>query len=230
MSEPSVTRAFNSSVLPKLAEIGFIRLGGKRYARLRNDVCQFLFLHVESRIKREFMLEYSTILICQPHDVQVLDPGGKFPYGKNGRWYPAHREARLAESVGLVAEQVPKTLIPWYERSITIPGFIDTYSGYLEENPHLARNGHSEFTVACAHARTSDAHSAAAHAEKAIIDYERIYDQRPACEWAKDGAGRCRRLLDSLAQSTTDTLFAQWRSHTIESLKLAALIGPAKKG
>src|SRR5262245_25709843 len=114
MSKPSVTRAFNSTVLPKLTAIGFQNSGGKRYVRVRNDICQFLFLHVESRAEHEFILEYCAMLICQPHDFECLDPGGRFP-GRNGRWYPADNDEQLNESVGLIADQLPQTLIPWYE-------------------------------------------------------------------------------------------------------------------
>lgn len=229
MPKPSVARAINSTVLPSLTAIGFQRFSGKKYVRVRDDICQFLFLHVESRIKREFMLEFCAMLICQPHDFECLDPGGRFPDG-NGRWYPAHNDDRLAESVGLISDQLPQTLIPWYERSISIQGFIETYTAYAERNGHLARNGHSQFTLACAQAKHNNSAVAVTHAKQGIADYEAIYEERPVCEWAKDGAAQCRQLLDALTESSADKLLAEWRSHTIKSLKLEPVIHAENEG
>lgn len=231
MSKPSVVRAFNATVLPHLTAIGFRRSGSKKYVRVRDGICQFLFLHVETRMRREFMLEYSTMLICQPHDFENLDHGGRFPDGKNGRWYPAHSEDRLTESVNVVADQLFDTLVPWYESCISLQGFIDTYGVHAEQQyPALARNGHTQFTLACAHARNCDVSVATTHAKQAIADYNTIYKDRPVCDWAKNGAAWSRQLLTGLIESTFKELLGQWRSHTIESLKLAPVVTPEHKG
>ena len=229
MSNPSVVRVFNSTVLPNLTSIGFQQLGGKKYVRVRDDICQFLFLHVESRIRREFMLEYSAMLIVQPHDFVCLDPGGRLP-DRNGGWYPAHNDQRLTESVGLAADQVRQTLVPWYEGCITIQAFVETYHEYAKRNGHLARNGHAHFTLACAHAKNNEATVAMTHARQAIEDYKAIYTDRPACTWAKIGAERSRQLLDAVTESSHDKLLTQWRSHTIESLKLAPVVDTTNEG
>jgi len=229
MKKPSVVKAFDSEILsPHLAPLGFVRYGNKKYGRVRGDVCQYLFLQVESRMSREFMLEYGAILICQPHESPCLDPGGRFPDGKNGTWYRANSEDSLRRSIDLIAAALPSALIDWLEGSIAIDGFIATYLQWLDKNQHLRKKGHSEFTLACAYALTGEKTVAAEHATQAVRDFEDIYSERPTCDWALDGAQRCKKLLAALRESSTNTLFSDWRTLTVESLKLQPLLGKAR--
>ena len=173
------------------------------------------------------MLEYSAILICQPHEFYCLDPGGQF---QDGRWYSAQTEDRLTKSVELIADEVSNSLIPWYECSFTPEGFLDTYNEYLEQNSYLAHSGHSEFTLACAYAMKNIPTLAERHAEQAIADFESIYNEMPACDWALEGVSKCRQLLDALTVSTTENLLSEWRSHTINALKLQPLVHSESEG
>jgi len=53
-SAPSVTKLFSRDVKPQLLELGFTADGAKRYRRVVDGILQCVFLHVETRIYREF--------------------------------------------------------------------------------------------------------------------------------------------------------------------------------
>ena len=64
MATPSVTKRFSDLVAPDLLALGFTANGNKQYRRVADEVFQGLFLHVETRRHREFVIEYCAFLIC----------------------------------------------------------------------------------------------------------------------------------------------------------------------
>jgi len=56
-SAPSVTKLFSRDIKPQLLALGFAADGSKRYRRVVDGILQCVFFHVETRIRREFMIE-----------------------------------------------------------------------------------------------------------------------------------------------------------------------------
>lgn len=220
-AQPSVTKLFNSQVFPDLAALGFKADGGKTFRRIVGDVCQSVFMHVETRIRREFMLEYSAFLICVPHTSNSLEHGGRFPVGSRGTWYGAHTPERLEQSMAKVRGSLPG-LLDWFRASETLDGFLRTFA---TREMIFYGTGHPAMTQACAHAVLGDFAAAKQLAEQARSEFEQvlakfreIYPKGP--HWAPEYIERAGKLIAAIENSKTDTLLAEWRKLTRDALKL----------
>jgi hypothetical protein len=218
MNKPSVVKAFEEGILqPYLQPLGFKRYGNKRYGRIRGHICQQLFLHVETRLSREFRIEYAAKVICQPHEFDSLDPGGQLPSHRAGS------ESSLKRSIELTASSI-SALTSWYEQSITPTRFLQVYNAFLTERPVLKKNGHSAFTFACGYAALGDCERSIDWAEQAEADFETIYAENPMCDWAVVGADQSRTLKNAVKNGTSAELLETWREFTITQLKLQSLL------
>jgi hypothetical protein len=225
--KPSVVAALKADPFKSLLALGFSQHGGKRFRRLvGRDVAQFVFLHVENRLHRAFMIEYCSILICVPRTFHSLEHGGQFPVGSNGRSYRAEPDEALARSVAFVAAELP-SLLRWFEASATLPGFLDTYRERVaQEPPRMVTNGHTSFTFACGAAALGDLTGARVHAERAMEEFQATHAdfvaQFPAHDhWAPERIERCVHLLDAIGRGQPGPLLEQWRNETS-----AALLSP----
>lgn len=227
MSDPSVTKQFSRVVAPKLLLQGFVADGAKRYSRVVGDIFQGVFLNVETRIRRVFMIEYCALLICEPHTHYSLEHGGRFPVGSRGKWYGADTPERLEQSMTQVQAAVP-ALLDWFQASETLGGFLSTFAAHCaRQPPRLVQNGHSSMTLACGAAARRDPRSARLHAERALLAYEAILasfrQQVPKGEhWAPVCIERARALIVAVDRSATDALLAEWRALTTDALKICA--------
>lgn len=225
MSDPSVTKQFGRDVAPELLSRGFVANGTKRYTRVAGDIFQGVFLHVETRIRREFMIEYCGFLICVPHTHYSLEHGGRFPVGSRGTWYRADTPERLEQSMARVKAAVP-ALLDWFQASETLEGFHSSFSSHCAtQPPRLVQNGHTAMTLACGAAALGDLRSAKQHAEQALSEYESILasfreDYPMADHWAPQWIERARSLISAIESSATSTLLASWRTLTVDALKI----------
>ena len=223
MSQPSVAKAFSDTIVPMLTGAGFTRDGAKRFRRVRGQVCQCLFLHVESRLRREFMIEYCTFLTVVPHTFYPLDHGGRFPVGShNGTWYRADTDERLAHSVQEVSRHMP-ALMQWFEATGTIQGYISTYVSIRQGQPTgIAHNGHSAFNLACGHLLDGDKAKALEYAVVARDEFDAIIRRTPITEsWAAPCRDRCRDLITCIETAVHHSLLDRWQQVTYDFLKIS---------
>jgi hypothetical protein len=227
MSDPSVAKQFCRVVIPKLLSQGFVTDGAKRCSRVVGDIFQGVFLNVETRIRREFMIEYCAFLVCVPHTQYSLQHGGRFPVGSRGKWYGADTPERLEQSMTQVQAAIP-ALMDWFQASETLDGFLKTFTAHCAtQPPRLVQNGHSSMTLACGAAARRDPHSAKLHAERALFEYEdALASFRQQCpmgeHWAPVCIERARALIAAVDGSATDALLAEWRALTTDALKIRA--------
>lgn len=225
MSHPSVTKQFGLLVVPDLIALGFTSNGTKQFRRVVGDVLQAVFLHVETRIRREFMIEYCSFLISVPHTHYSLEHGGRFPVGSRGTWFRADTPERLDHSMTQVCAAIP-ALLDWFRASGTLSGFLSTFSTHCStQPPALVQNGHTAMTLACGHAATGDFRSARLHAVRALCEFEGILtafraEYPSADHWAPACIERARALVAAIDASTTESLLAEWRTVTSEALKI----------
>jgi hypothetical protein len=208
-----------------LFSVGFIADGVKSYRRVVGDIFQGVFLHVETRIRKEFMIEYCAFLICVPHDHYSLEHGGRFPVGSQATWYRADTPDCLEQSMTRVQAAVP-ALLEWFHASETLEGFLTTFSAHCAtQPPRLVRNGHTSLTLACGAAALGDLGPARQHAERALSEYEGILasfrEQYPKADhWAPEYIERTRSLIAAINGAATDALLAEWRALTVDALKI----------
>lgn len=221
MSQPSVTKAFATSIVPILTAHGFSRDGAKQLRRMSGDLCQCVFLHVESRTRREFMLEYCTFLTVVPHSFYPLDHGGRFPVGSRGTWYRADSDERLVNSISTVTGHIPP-LIEWFRSTGSIEGYISTYLTRQETQPvAFTCNGHSSFNLGCAYLLAGDRTQALKFIARARDEFENILCEAPVTrEWADPCIERCRKLVNHIQANTHQSLFQDWRRITYSLLKV----------
>lgn len=223
MQKQSVTKAFTDSIAPTLTAVGFRSDGAKRYRRLSDDICQCVFLHVESRMRREFMVEYCSFLTVVPHTHYPLDHGGRFPVGSRGIWYRADTEVGLARSVEAVTTNLP-ALVDWFRSAETIDGYIRSYLALRQSQPPaLNHNGHSSFTLACAYLLSGHREEALRYIDAAHNEFDAIATRTAETRaWALPCRDRCRDLRDRVQSQTHDSLLEVWRQTTYDALKIPA--------
>ncbi len=225
VSDPSVTKQFSRLVAPDLIALGFTPNGNKQFRRLVGDVFQAVFLHVESRMRREFMLEYCAFLISVPHTHYTLEHGGRFPVGSRGKWYRADTPERLDQSMTQVRSAIP-ALLDWFRASETLSGFLGTFATHCSaQPPGLVHNGHTAMTLACGHVSAGDFPSAKLHAVRALSEFESILasfraEYPTADHWAPACIERAQALIAAIDTSATDSLLAEWRVLTTGTLKI----------
>ena len=225
MHQPSVTKEFKNLVAPDFIAIGFAADGRKHFRRVVGDVFQGIFIHVETRIRREFMIEYCAFLICVPQTHHTLEHGGRFPVGSQGHWYWANTPEQLEQSMTRVRASAA-ALLDWFRASESLDGFLSTFSAHLAtQPPRLARNGHAAMTLACGYAAMGDSKTARRHAQQALGEFEGIlasfHAQYPnATHWAPEYIERTRTLVAAIDSSTTEALLTEWRGFTTDALKL----------
>jgi hypothetical protein len=220
----SIVAALKAEPFKSLLALGFSQHGGKCFRRVVGDVAQFVMLHVQSRMQREFMLEYCSILMCVP--LKYLSPahGGRFPVGGTGRWYRAEPEEALARSLTFVAAELP-SLLRWFEASSTLPGFLETYRGRVQqEPPRLVLAGHTSFTFACGRAALGDLAAARLHAERAMAEFQVTHAaflaQAPGQDhWAPERIQRCVDLLEAIRRGRPGPLLEKWRNETAAAVE-----------
>lgn len=225
MSNPSVTKQFRLLVAPDLIALGFTPNGTKQFSRVVGDIFQAVFLHVESRTRREFMVEYCAFLISMPHTHYTLEHGGRFPVGSRGTWYRADTPERLDQSMNQVCAALP-ALLEWFRASESLAGFLATFSAHCStQPPALVHNGHTAMILACGHASAGDFCVARLHAARALFEFESIYASfrakyPTADHWAPACIERAQALVAAIDASATDSLLAEWRSLTTKALKI----------
>jgi hypothetical protein len=229
-AKPSVTREFRARVAPDLEAMGFRSDGSKRFRRVVEGVLQAVLVHVETRSRRTFLIEYCAMLLCVPQEHYVLTLGGRFPVGSmNGNSYYAETPERLDRSIGYVREKLPQ-LLGWFRTLETLEGFLAAMAA-LERSlpPALARTGHIAFAQACGHGQAGRIADARHFAERALTDYEAVLAafraQYPGADhWAPRAIANTRALLAALESSNAERLLGEWRAFTVRALKLDGLI------
>ncbi len=223
MSQPSVAKAFSDSIAPVLTAAGFSRDGTKRFLRICGDLCQCIFLHVESRTQRQFMLEYCTFLTAVPHAHYPLDHGGRFPVGSRGIWFRADTDERLARSIASINEHLPQ-LLDWFQRTGTIDGYISTYLALGQSQPPaFSHNGHFSFNLGCAYLLAGDPAKGLHQITMAEEDFESIISRTPETQvWAVPCRDRSRELASRIPVATHHSLLDAWRQVTYTALKISA--------
>jgi hypothetical protein len=222
--KPSVVAALKEP-FESLRALGFSQRGGKEFRRVVGEVAQFVFLYVETRLHREFTIEYCSILVCVPQKTKSLAHGGQFPVGGNRRSYRAEPDAALARSVGFVAGEMP-SLLRWFEASATLPGFLETYRERVQRDPPvLLASGHPSFTFACGEAASGDLAAARVHAERAMAEFRAIHAgfvaELPGHDhWAPERIERCVDLLEAIDRGQPGPLLEEWRTETSLALDL----------
>lgn len=221
MSQPSVAKAFTDTILPSLTAEGFSRDGAKRFRRVVGDLCQCVFLHVESRLRREFMIEYCTFLTVVPHVHYPLDHGGRFPVGSRGMWFRADTDERLARSITSISEHLPQ-LLDWFRHTSGIESYISTYQALQAvQPPALTTNGHYSFNLGCAYLLAGNSNEGFRLIEQARDEFEAIADRTPETRgWSLPCRDRCRDLCDRIQAQTHQALLDTWRQSTYSALKL----------
>lgn len=225
MSNPSVTKQFSRLVAPDLIALGFTPNGTKQFRRLVGDILQVVLLHVESRIRREFMIEYCSFLISVPHTHYTLDHGGRFPVGSQGKWYRADTPEKLDQSMTQVRSEIP-ALLEWFRASETLPGFLGAFATHCSAQPlALVNNGHTAMTLACGHVSAGELRAARLYAVRALSEFETILAsfraQYPKSDhWAPVCIERAHALVAAIDASSTDSLLAEWRALTTGALKI----------
>jgi hypothetical protein len=221
---PSVSKQFKALVAPDLLALGF-SAGSKTYWRVTGEVFQAVFIHTETRIRREFMIEYCTFLVCVPHAFHTLDLGGRFPVETQGTSYPADTLERLDSSMVRVRGDMPR-LLEWFRSTETTDGYIRTYLHHIaKQPPRLVENGHTSFALACGYAVAGDFQAARPYAIRALSEFEGILASYRAVgplgvHWAPEWIERAQSLVAAIDRRSVRALLEGWRGFTIGALKL----------
>jgi len=227
-SKQSVTNAFNTIVFPVMSTDGFIKINNKLFARLLDSqILQWVSIYVSTQLKREYRIEYGTMLISVPATSFNSTIGGSFSKLSSGGTYGAKTIKMLELSIERVLIAYNEEVRPIFLNTSTLPKLIAAYKQLKTDDLHLYSTGHPEFNIACAYALLYDNSKSSKHAQIAIRNYKTIENefknQGITAFWPSEGIKQTEALLTALDKKNTETLFEKWKTFTIEQLKLSIL-------
>ena len=225
--KPSVTKRFYEVVFPAMVKDGFIRLNTTMFVRSMEDqILQWVHVYVRTVLKREYFVEYGTMLLSQPHECFVKTLGGDFKKGTSGGTYGAQHDKMLELSIERVLIAYQIEAYPVLSKSASIQGFINSYEEMFKASPALCQSGHEDFTLACAYGVRGDTAHALSYCEASKNKYNKAYTDHNGRDWAKAGFDHAENLKNDLIATGTSPLLQQWRKQTIDQLKLHKLCNP----
>lgn len=220
----SVTKSFHEVIFPLMKEDGFVKLSTKRYARIvDNEIDQEINIYVQSSLRREYIIQYGSILLAVPHESFDLTLGGDFKKGTSGGSYGAQNADMLEKSIDRARRAYIEEVRPALSNSITVEGYIKEYEDLLKRDISVNKSGHGDFKLACAYSLLNNTSSALYHCEQAIIKYKAIYIERSVAVWADEGIKNAQFLKESLNNNLHHTLLSTWKDATINNLCLSKL-------
>lgn len=216
---PSVPKKYYEVVFPLMEKDGFIKLNSKEYARFNGkDIFQWVSIYVDGQGRRQYRIEYATMLLQSPSDFKVTRIGGKFTKFSSGGSYGAFSEDALNQSIQRVASAYLEEVLPELEKSFSVELYIDRLNEYINDKPQLCGSGHENLELACAYAVLKQYTSARKHACIAKTKY----NIRRSEEWANTGFERAS-LLEAQCDNGKTSVLSEWAQFTSASLKLEKL-------
>jgi hypothetical protein len=211
--QPSVNKELNTRFLPVVTPLGFAAERKGLYSRVVGHVFQFVTYKVETRLRREFIMEYGALYLRSPHEFINLEFGGTFPK----KWYPAGTEEHLCASVTQVVEFYERFLHGWFQCAASEKGFLEAFLSHVNTKGKNA-SGYSDLTLACLYAVNADSQKAEEHGRLARISFRKAYDDFPSREWARKYAGYCDAFLARLPGGEVMQLLDEWSKLSLEKI------------
>lgn len=218
-SKVSVTKKFKEVVFPELKELGFQQLTTKLYGKnLPGNLFQYILISVSNGIRRGYELTYATTLLSSANDTLNMDIGSKT------RKYGAKSEEMLQSSIEKVLIDLDKTIVPFFDSSSSIEKYIEQLTEIELNFLPLYKNGHTELTIACSFLEINDLTNAKVFTCNAINSFQKIYDEKPVCDWALEYRKKSEELLESIEVNKFREILNSWKNDTIAHNKLSKII------
>jgi hypothetical protein len=219
-SKDPLTAAMTSILKPGVAHENFRRLSGRVFARVTDDILQFMYLQLSAYGSRDFCVNYSSIPLFAPREHLSWLIGGRFPRGKShDGWWASATQDRADQSMREVVATFQTEVLPWFAKTENVVGLLAELEA-CGETP----NAHLYFEIGCCHLWLSDRPAANVALNRARELYQGSYEEMPSREWCLLGVHQCDRLLEAIANVKTKDLLDAWRHKTITKLKLDRLI------
>ena len=221
--KPSVTKAFKEFIFPLMKEDGFLQLNAKKYARIvDSDVLQTIILHVDSRLRRSYSIEYCSLIMSEPHEFLSLEIGGKFEKLSAGKSYGAVTEDMLEKTIHRAAIAYKEDALPKLQKQASLEGIKNSYL-LLRKNENYD-NPNTLFSIACSYAALNDEKNAFDYAIETYELCKSMEPTEPNTEWVSTKIDLSDRLINALKSENYNNLLREWRDFTISSLKLDKLL------
>ena len=228
-TKPSVTKAFQDVIYPEIEKDGFIKLSNKEYARFLDDgILQYISIYVENRLRREYILQYGTMLLYEPHEYHIKTLGEDFSKGTSGGSYGADNEKMLEKSIQRACTAYQEEIRPILQKSENIELFIESYEKLIESNSARYSSGHEHFTLSCAYSILGKKDIAKTYCKIAQQKYKEALSKYPSREWAALGIERTQQLYAALEKGSAMDLHVKWLNQSISSLKINKLFKNVK--
>jgi len=222
--KPSVTNAFIETIFPELAKDGFIKLNQKKYARLlNNEIVQWISIHVETRLRREYLIQYGITFLSCPQDSFSLMLGGNFSQGTSGGTYGANNDRMLEKSIQRALTSYIEEVRPIFNDLSSIESLITAYKDLIESKPKLCQTGHHDFAIACGYSILEKSKLAKKYCKISQTKYEKTFIENSNLDWAQVHIDYTKLLLSALNSDNLIYILESWRKYTIENLKLSKL-------
>lgn len=217
-----LTAATNAILKPAIVPAGFIPVGGRLFARIRDGIVQYFALQLSTWGSRDFAVNYASMPLCPPREDFVIVCGGRLPRGKSGDgWWPSKHHAVADDSMRDVVERLTAHCLPWFERTSTTAGLLAVL---LEEQAALGRPDASTlFDIACCRAQLGEFTEAQAGLAEASAVLRAAHDERREDTWILERVARCERLATAIEEGQAEELLAEWRAESVRNLKLEKL-------
>ena len=211
-----MTAATTTVLKPVLGQHRFSQLSRRSFGRLGGDILRYLDLQASAWGNKEFAVNFASIGLFPPRDHIVLPTGGRLPQGKSPDGWWSYRSHEIADrSMTEVASRFEQELIPWFERTSDLQGFIaELETGTEGTNPH------PHFEIACCEARLGNEAAANQRLLRASELYKAAYDEMSERTWCLENLALVDQLRAALGNGTADSLLTGWREYSYDHLRL----------
>jgi hypothetical protein len=217
----SAPKSFKEIVYPIMEKDGFVDLTTKIYARVvESNLLQFLIMHVRTGLRKEFCLEYGTMLLSVKSESFKMTIGSRAKKLSSGGYYGAFSEKALSKSIERTLTAYEEEIRPFFLQTDSIKKYLPTYQEKIKEYPNIYKNGHADLELACAYLLDGDEKKAKDFVLKAIERYQQEATDKNCKLWADKCLKDSKELCESISNGTYIQLLSDWLKFSRKNLKL----------
>lgn len=229
MAKDPISSATTQILRPLLARHGFQRLTNRITARVvDHNILQYVSVRLSSWGSRTFCLNYASFCLFSPQDGLPGSPGGRiFIKHRSPLWserilfqkahrefFPGETEEDALSSMSKLCSKLESQAWPFFEKTDSVESFYRHLKKQRWGSEH-----HRRFELGCCLAHLNNYKKAERELNLAEMLYK--HDGR---EWCEERVRQVQALLTSIKNNAVGSLLEDWRSASIESLKLSPVI------
>ncbi len=195
-----LTPALKRTWHPRLAPLGFQRVGRRDLLSLSNGIVRLFNFQLSSWGSRIFCVNVAAFTLCG-HDAPVLMPGFRLRHPDHrSMWLPSRSAAAATKSAEIAWEAAESQALPWFELNSTLEGHLQV----LQTETWGARH-HLHFQIGVVEAMLGRGEEA----RRDLVEASRLY-ARERHEWCGNYIAKVDALVAAIERGSASDLLKEW--------------------